>query len=225
MDRHAAVWSALGMFAPDAEEGARQVAELSQSTKEGTARRKQLHEALEGKRREGESLGLMMNQWYTSSAVYLEDEEPRPEFEGDDIINVRISTYPGNRFPHAWLSTMTPAKSISTIDLAGHGSFTLFTGHGGDAWRNAADEVSVSTGVPIKSYGIGWGLDYHDKYREWTDRREIEEDGCILVRPDRFVAWRSMTMTPDCTKKLQLVIDSILSRSSLSKTEVGTHTA
>lgn len=224
MDRHAHVWAALGMFAPSPEEGARQIAELSQATKEGVARRKQLYAALEGKRREGESLGLMMNQWYTSSAVYLEDEKPRPEFKGDDIVEVLVSTYPGTRFPHAWLTTMTPTKPISTMDLAGHCSFSLFTGHGGDAWKKAADEVSASTGVPIKSYGIGWGLDYHDKYREWTDRREIDEDGCILVRPDRYVAWRSMTMIPDCSQKLKRVIDSVLSRGSLMNGHVSSRT-
>lgn len=216
MDRHAAVWAALGMFAPNPEEGGRQVAELSQATEAGARRRKQLYEALEGKRREGESVGLQMNQWYNSSAVYLEDEEPRPSFQGDDILEVLISTYPGNRFPHAWLTKMVPSRPISTIDLAGHGAFSLFTGHGGHAWKQAAAEVSASTGIPINSYGIGWGLDYNDKYREWTDRREIDENGCILVRPDRYIAWRSKTMIPNCTEKLLRVFNRVLSRDTLS---------
>lgn len=212
MDRHAAVWAALGMFAPSPEEGALQVAELTQATEAGAKRRAQLYDALEGKRREGEGFGLNMNQWYVSSAVYLDDEEPRPAFEGDDITQIHVSTYPGNRLPHAWLTKMNPGKPISTIDLAGKCSFCLFTGHGGDAWKQAAAAISKATGVPINTYGIGWGLDYNDKYREWIKRREIDEDGCILVRPDKFVAWRSKKMVPDCNGRLLHVLNRVLSR-------------
>lgn len=32
------------------------------------------------------------------------------------------------------------------------------------------------------------GLDYHDVYRDWFKRRDIEEDGMLLVRPGRYVA-------------------------------------
>ncbi|KAF2095786.1 phenol 2-monooxygenase [Rhizodiscina lignyota] len=216
MDRHAAVWAALGMFAETPEDGARQIAELSQSTEAGTVRREQLYQALEGKRREGESFGFNMNQWYTSSAVYLDDEEPRAEFAKDYILDIYISTYPGNRLPHAWLTAKVPSKPVSTIDIAGKGAFCIFTGHGGDAWKEAAAEISKSTGIPIKSYSIGWGLDYNDKYREWIKRREVGEDGCVLVRPDRYVAWRSKKMIPDCKAKLQHVLDHVLSRDQLT---------
>lgn len=109
-----------------------------------------------------------MNQWYDSSAVYLEDEEPRAKFDGDDVIDVFISTYPSNRLPHAWLTTINLSKPISMIDLAGHGDFSLYTGHGGEAWKKAVAEVSKATGVPRKAYGIGWGLDYHNRYRDWA---------------------------------------------------------
>lgn len=42
------------------------------------------------------------------------------------------TTYPGARFPHAWLNTTIPTTPISTIDLAGHGCVTIFTGIGGE---------------------------------------------------------------------------------------------
>ena len=188
------------------------MAELRESTEAGAQRRAQLYAALEGKRREGESLGFNMNQWYDSSAVCLEDEQPRPPFEGDDIVQIHISTYPGNRLPHAWLTKTIPSKPISTIDLAGRGVFSLLTGHGGEAWKAAAAAVTKATGIPIKAYGIGWGLDYHDKFREWISRREIDEDGCVLLRPDRFVAWRSMKVVPDCKERLLHVLNRVLSR-------------
>jgi hypothetical protein len=201
------------MFAPTGEEGLKQLNELSEATEAGLARRLKLHNPLEGKRLEGESIGLTMNQWYTSKAVYLDDKnQTRPALSGGPIKRILVSTSPGNRVPHAWLDVPTRRNPMSTHDLAGHGSFCLLTGHGGDAWVHAAEKFSKITGIPIKSYRIGFGLDYHDVYREWHDRREVEEDGCILVRPDRFVAWRSMKMIPECEMKLRHVFDHILCR-------------
>ncbi len=213
---HAAVWEALGMFAATPEEGLQQIRELSDPSKAGAARRAQLHDALEGKRQEGESLGLTMNQWYTSNAIRLDDErKPRPLLEGDKIVKVQISTYPGSRLPHAWLDQRTSIKMISTQDLAGHGSFTLFTGHGGEEWKRAAADISKATGIPIEVYAIGFGLDYQDVYRDWQDRRGVQDSGCVLVRPDRFVAWRSDSLVPDCKEKLSAVLNQILSRDEL----------
>ena len=213
MAAHGAVWEALGMFAGSPEEGRRQINQLSKATEEGAARRLRLHNALERKRREGESLGICMNQTYDSNAVYLDDEaEPSPSVQGNRFKSILVTSYPGNRLPHAWVDKSTRRKLMSTQDLAGRGSFCLLTGVGGDAWMLAARKVSKAMGIPIATYGIGFGLDYQDVYREWQERREIDEAGCILVRPDRFVAWRSMKMIPDCEGKLLQVLRHVLSR-------------
>ena len=201
------------MFGETVEERVNANQELLEASEEGRARRQQLHDALERHRQEGDSMGIMMNQWYTSSAVYLEDEAPREPFAGDYLTQVCISTYPGNRLPHAWLSKSTPSKPLSTVDLAGKNSFSLFTGYGGDKWKAAAKSVGEKLGLPINTYAIGFGLDYADMYRDWTKRREIDEDGCILVRPDRYVAWRSKKMIKtSCEEKLEQVLRSILSK-------------
>ncbi|KAI1199250.1 FAD binding domain-containing protein [Nemania serpens] len=216
LQAHVDVWRALGRFAETPEAGAKYIAELAEATPAGDKRRQVLHEALEEKRRECENLGLSMNQWYTSSAVYLDDEnEARPALVGDPVVDILISSYPGHRLPHAWLDIATRQKLISTHDLAGHGAFTLFIGHGGDAWRAAAANITKATGIPINTYGIGFGLDYIDVYRDWYKSREVEEDGCVLVRPDRFVAWRSKTKVSDSEGKLQQVFNSVLSRDEL----------
>lgn len=213
---HVNVWKALGQFTSSAEEGVKALGELSEPTLTGDVRRQELHDALEEKRRECENLGLSMNQWYTSSAVYLNDEkESRPELKGDPVVDILISSYPGFRLPHAWLDLPKRQKLISTHDLAGHGAFTLFIGHRGQAWKEAAAKITEETGIPINTYGIGFGLDYIDVYRDWYKSREVEEDGCVLVRPDRFVAWRSKTIASDCESKLKQVLDSVLSRDGL----------
>lgn len=213
---HGRVWAALGMMSATPEDGARQIAELSEPTEAGALRREELFQALEGKRREGESMGLAMNQFYVSNAVYLSDEpEARPEIKGDPITTMQISTYPGSRLPHAWLDVHTREKEVSTHDLAGHGAFSLFYGRGGEKWASAAANVSRATGIPINAYGIGFGLHYHDVYRDWQAARGVKEDGCILVRPDRYVAWRAQSVAADCETKLLEVLGKVLSRDTL----------
>lgn len=218
--KHMEVCGALGLLAGTEEEGRQLMGEFSALTAAGAERRERLHKALEEKRAEGESIGIAMNQWYDGAgAVYVDDElGPRPplmEGGGDDssfLTKIHISTYPGTRLPHAWLDMPTRRKEISTTDLAGHGAFCLLTGVGGEAWKSAAQGIATATGIPINCYGIGFGLDYHDVYRDWWRNRGVDEDGCVLVRPDRFVAWRSTKMIPDCEGKLLSVLDKILFR-------------
>jgi FAD binding domain len=212
LGRHAAVWAALGMFEGSPEKGSKALKELAEASVAGVTRRAQLHASIEAVRHETESLGITRNQVYISKAVYLDDESPAQKFEGNPIMDIFITSRPGHRLPHAWLSGMVPGKQISTIDLAGNCAFTVFTGHGGDAWKEAAANVTKVLGVPINCYSIGWGLDYHDLYRDWFKKREIEEDGILLVRPDRYVAWRSTKMISDAGEKLLHVFRRILSR-------------
>lgn len=62
-------------------------------------------------------------------------------------------------------------------------------------------------------YGIGFGL---IAIPIGTDRtREVEVDECVLVRPDRCVAWRSMKIDPDCENKLLSVLNKIPSRDQI----------
>lgn len=211
---HPKVWEALGMVADTQEERVRLNGLLTQPTAEGEKWRRRLHEAMETKMGEGKSLGLCMNQWYVSDAVYL-DDEPKPRLlpEGfDRISDVYVSTYPGNRLPHAWLDSPMRRKLISTHDLAGKGAFCLFTGHGGDAWRAAAKKISEQTGLPINTCEIGFGLEWQDIHRDWYTRRGVEDTGCVLVRPDRFVAWRCARVVDDCEGKLSKVFNRILGR-------------
>ena len=127
------IWEVLGMRASSPEAGVKEIAELAQPS--GSARREKLHKALETKRQEFESVGLAHNHWYTSKAIYLDDEvEPRPILKGDPIVDVLVSTFPGSRLPHVWLDVPERGNVKSTQDLAGKGRFCLLTGAGGEAW-------------------------------------------------------------------------------------------
>ncbi|KAH8687562.1 FAD binding domain-containing protein [Tricladium varicosporioides] len=209
---HVPVWEALGMMDPSLEIRKQQFAELSEATPAGVARRQKLQTAVQGTSHEFHAVGMEMNQRYESKAIFLEDENPRPPLPKDPVLEHEITTYPGSRLPHAWLNTRFPGSQISTIDLAGHGAFSLFTSIGGGQWKTAAESVSNNLGIEIRAYSIGWKQDYEDVYSDWAQRREIAEDGCVLVRPDRFVAWRSHSMIKDPEQKLWHVLKIILSR-------------
>jgi 2,4-dichlorophenol 6-monooxygenase len=70
--------------------------------------------------------------------------------------------------------------------------------------------VSEATGVEIACFVIGPGRQVTDLYDDWARLREVEESGCVLVRPDGHVAWRRSTVAGDCAAELQHAIDQIL---------------
>lgn len=201
------------MLPTDLAERQRQHGELAESTPAGRQRRKNLQEAIKYTEHEFGGVGQEMNQWYESSAVYTKDEKaaraPPPK---DKVLTYQITTYPGARCPHAWLNKRTPETPISTVDLGGKGAFCLLTGPGGERWKSAAKEASASLGVPINAYRIGWKQDWEDVYGVWARSREVEEDGCVLLRPDRTVCWRSMEMRGDCEEAVVRVLKAVLGR-------------
>jgi 2,4-dichlorophenol 6-monooxygenase len=49
-----------------------------------------------------------------------------------------------------------------------------------------------------------------DLYDDWARLREVEESGCVLVRPDGHVAWRHAALADDCAAELQQTLERIL---------------
>lgn len=169
---HSPVWNELGLLESTPEKRMKILNSLKEANPEARERRKRLNAAVEGTSHEFHGLGVEMNHRYESDAVYLDDEvaagRSKPEWPQDPILHHQISTYPGHRLPHAWLNTSCPQKeSVSTIDVAGHGRFSLFTGIGGERWLEAAEKVGKELGIEIKPVTIGWGQQWVDLYRDW----------------------------------------------------------
>ncbi|KAK0723271.1 FAD binding domain-containing protein [Lasiosphaeria miniovina] len=214
------LWADLGL-APPAPLGVTPpapapLAELaSRSDAAGDARRQALRDHMATVAGEFNGLGTEMGQLYgRGGAVYLDDENAafQPGEESDQ--HYAGSTYPGRRLPHAWLNTAVPRSAISTIDLAGHGAFVLLTGRHGEVWKDAAAAVGAALKVPINAYSIGYRQDWEDVYFRWDKIREVDESGAILVRPDRFVAWRAKRVLDGglsaCEEKLATVMKAVL---------------
>jgi 2,4-dichlorophenol 6-monooxygenase len=99
---------------------------------------------------------------------------------------------------------------VSTLDLAPYTRFTLFTGIAGEAWVDAAATVSRELGVPLEVVVIGPGREYIDVYYDWARLREIDEDGALLVRPDKHIAYRSAQLPADPADALRGALTEIL---------------
>lgn len=59
---------------------------------------------------------------------------------------------------------------------------------------------------------IGPGREVTDIYYDWARIREVEKDGVLLVRPDKHIGWRSMTVPRDPEQALRDALTTILSR-------------
>ncbi len=94
-------------------------------------------------------------------------------------------------------------------------SFTLLTGAGGHAWIDAAAVVAGELGVAIAALSVGMRQPNDDVNGDWARKREIDDRGCLLVRPDRFVAWRSHDLRADPVQALRNVLTEILFRGSV----------
>jgi 2,4-dichlorophenol 6-monooxygenase len=183
------------------------MARRAERTAEGRAQRESLRAALELKDYEFNAHGVELGQRYASPAV-VPDGTPEPAFTRDPELYYHPTTWPGARLPHVWLGR--DGHKVSTHDLAGKGRFCLLTGIAGQAWADAAVAVAEKLGVPLVAHVVGPGREYTDLYEDWSHAREVAEDGCVLVRPDAHVAWRSAGLTADPGVELERVLGQVL---------------
>jgi 2,4-dichlorophenol 6-monooxygenase len=179
-----------------------------EDTPEAKERRKQLREAIAHKVYEFDAHGVDMNQRYTSDAVVM-DKGDAHTFKEDPELVYQHSTVPGARLPHVWLTK--DRTNYSSLDLAGHGEFTLFTGIGGEGWVRAANAIATERNLPLRAVVVGPGCEYEDPFGDWARASEVDDDGAILVRPDHVVGWRSKVRAKDAEGALKRALDAILS--------------
>ncbi|MCM2293805.1 FAD-dependent monooxygenase [Allorhizobium sp. BGMRC 0089] len=180
------------------------------TTPEAEAQRNAIREAIANKVYEFDAHGVEMNQRYKSNAVET-DGQPEPAFTEDADLHFQQTSWPGARIPHAWLFSDAGGK-VSTLDLCGHGKFSLLTGPGGADWAKAAAAVGVEFGLDINVHIIGPRRPWQDFTGDWARINEISDSGALLVRPDHHVAWRSAHGVADPATELRRVLKTVLSR-------------
>jgi 2-polyprenyl-6-methoxyphenol hydroxylase-like FAD-dependent oxidoreductase len=109
---------------------------------------------------------------------------------------------PGSRGPHVWIQQR--GQRISTLDLF-RGSFVLLAGPDANAWFDAAPKAAARF--------AGLELDTHRIVDDgFTAAYGISPSGASLVRPDGFIAWRSVSGSGDPARELSRVLGAILAR-------------
>ncbi|WP_232376686.1 FAD-dependent monooxygenase [Amycolatopsis aidingensis] len=94
-----------------------------------------------------------------------------------------LTGQPGTRAPH--IPIRLSGAVASTLDLFGRNPVLLA---GADAqWCSAAERLPRTVDV------LRAGHDFQETGRSWHEAAGIEPSGAILVRPDGFVSWRSIT--------------------------------
>ena len=204
------IFEALGLTSTD-DPGlmAEHMAARFDDTPQAAAQRAELAAALDLKNYEFNAHGVEMNHRYRSGAV-VGDGTGEPGFTRDPELYYHPTTWPGARLPHCWLGH--GGHRVSTHDLAGKGRFCLLTGISGQAWAPAAEQVADRLGVDLVAHVIGPGREHTDLYDDWARLREVAEDGCVLVRPDGHVGWRSATLADDPGAALGAALGAILHR-------------
>ena len=172
--------------------------------------RRRIRETIADKIYEFDAHGVEMNQRYRSDAV-VTDGQPEPAFEKDAELHHQPTTWPGARLPHVWVHTDRGDKA-STLDLTGHGAFTVLTGIGGQPWLDAARAVGAELGIDIRGHLIGPRQHWQDFSGDWARAREVRDSGVVLVRPDHHVCWRRETVASDPAAELRRVLKTILDR-------------
>lgn len=183
----------------------------ARSRPEAEPQRAAIRKAIAFKKYEFDAHGVEMNQRYRSDAI-VTDGQIEPAFTLDADLHYQPTTWPGARLPHAWIYHRDGGREISTLDICGHGRFTLLTGISGAAWVRAAATVAGRLGIEMAAHAIGPRQTYVDHGGDWARVSEISDDGCLLVRPDHHVCWRSIGADENPEASLLRVLRQILDR-------------
>lgn len=153
------------------------------------------------------ALNLECGYTYESDAV-IPDGTPEAA-NPDPVRHYQPGTRPGQPLPHALLEDQDGYR-VPLMDLVRPGRFLLIAGED-DAWTEAAAELVERYDVPLDALQIGHvDGDYHDPRSAWIANRGVSERGAVLVRPDRFVAWRSPDAVDEPVEELTEVLTPLL---------------
>jgi 2-polyprenyl-6-methoxyphenol hydroxylase-like FAD-dependent oxidoreductase len=120
--------------------------------------------------------GLVLGQVYRSSVI-TDDGTDAPT-SLDPVGQYQPTGRPGHRAPHLWLE-----QDRSTLDLFGT-AFVALTDPTGEQALQSATEGARASGVPIDVQVI--------QAPGWHELFGVDLGGTVLVRPDGYVAWRSV---------------------------------
>ncbi len=187
------------------------VRRLWQQGAEGETRREELARVIASQSMEFKEHNVELGFRASSSAV-VPDGSPAPA-DGDDALVYRPDTRPGSPLPHAFGERAGARMPLRQI--APPSAFTLIAGEDGAAWCEAARAVAADRGIELVAARVGHvDGDWRDPRLAFVRLREFDRGGAILVRPDRVIAWRSMSAVGDPARELGAAFDRVLARAA-----------
>jgi 2,4-dichlorophenol 6-monooxygenase len=208
---HFATGAALGIAPENSpEENMERLRRIWSARPEDAELRSSVLRGMRAQSMEFSELNVEYGYSYASDAVVPDGTEPPTPV--DDIRVYQSSTRPGAPLPHAWVED-EDGKRRAIKDLVAPGRFLLIAGEDGAAWCQAAEELACAADVPLDTVRIGHlDGDLYDPRCAWVRQRQIQSDGAVLVRPDRFIAWRAPTAVDDPLAELVGAFSQILAR-------------
>jgi 2,4-dichlorophenol 6-monooxygenase len=206
---HLAIADALGL-SPDAgaESNWRQLRRMWSDSAEDGAHRRRVRRVIASQSMEFREHNVEYGYTYQSAAIVC-DGSPVPA-PVDAVRVYEPSTRPGSPLPHAWVED-DAGRRRSLLDLVRPGHFLLVGGERGEAWCEAARRLAGEAGLPLDTVTVGHlDGDYLDPRCQWMRQRGIGAEGAVLVRPDRFVAWRCAGAPTDAMTELGSALSRIL---------------
>jgi putative polyketide hydroxylase len=147
-----------------------------------------------------EEIAIELGQLLRSTAVIGSDDQMPPAMRPD-----QWKGQPGTRAPHIWANEDQDKKS--TLDFL-QKEWVLFTED--ERWVHVAEQVSKILGINVKSVVVGHDLQVSD-IEGFRTAYGIGAHGVSLIRPDGYVAWRSVDMTEDPAHTLTQALGSVSS--------------
>ncbi|WP_416957774.1 FAD-dependent monooxygenase [Nocardioides sp. T5] len=144
---------------------------------------------------------------YDSSAVVPDGS---PEHVALDPVRLyEPSTRPGAPLPHAYVER--EGERFPLVSLVHGGNFLVLAGPQGHDWVDAANKLAAENDLPLVAGTVGIdGADFVDVRFSFLKQREIADDGVLLVRPDRYIAFRSMSAVDDPQATLRDALSTVL---------------
>jgi putative polyketide hydroxylase len=136
-----------------------------------------------------DDVAMELGQLYQSPAIPVTGEE-LPAAQRPD----QWHGHPGTRAPHLPMVDAT-GTSCSTLDLFGP-HWVLLSEN--DSWRHAALHAGQQLGMPVNFTHIGHDAILTDP-PAFTSVYGVSTGGASLIRPDGYIAWRSVGIPADLT--------------------------
>jgi 2,4-dichlorophenol 6-monooxygenase len=205
---HDTVVNALGLSpAKSVEENWEALRPLWDDLPDSPRRRHNLSQAVASHSYEFRQHGVDFGYAYRSAAI-VDDSSPEPA-RIDPVRIYQPSTRPGSSLPHAWVEREGQRLALGSLVHGGH--FVLITGEDGLDWVEAASKIAAERNIPLRTTRVGFvDVDHVDVRCAWLKHRGVSSAGVVLVRPDRFIAFRSPEAVSDPAAALNAVFDQIL---------------